>query len=91
MQPGMPPGMQAAMQAAMQAVPAAAAAAMAAFPAAMAVALPPPAAGFVAPPSYPVSLDWTEEEQRALEAGMQRYPPDRFDVVQVGAGCSRWI
>ncbi|KAI7836264.1 hypothetical protein COHA_009854 [Chlorella ohadii] len=67
MQPMMPPG---------------AAAAIAAFPAAMAVALPPPAAGFVAPPSYPVSLDWTEEEQRALEAGMQRYPPDRFDVVQ---------
>lgn len=63
-------------------MPPAAAAAMAAFPAAMAVALPPPAAGFVAPPNYPVSLDWTEEEQRALEAGMQRYPPDRFDVVQ---------
>ena len=72
-------------------MPPAAAAAMAAFPAAMAVALPPPAAGFVAPPNYPVSLDWTEEEQRALEAGMQRYPPDRFDVVQVcrGGGC-RW-
>lgn len=76
MQPVMPPG---------------AAAAIAAFPAAMAVALPPPAAGFVAPPSYPVSLDWTEEEQRALEAGMQRYPPDRFDVVQVRGGGLRLL
>lgn len=31
--------------------------------------LPPPAAGFVHPPPYAVALDWTEEEQRALEAG----------------------
>jgi hypothetical protein len=29
-----------------------------------------------------VSLDWTEEEQRALEAGVQSHPPDRFDTVQ---------
>jgi hypothetical protein len=29
-----------------------------------------------------VALDWTEEEQRALEAGKQRYPADRFDAVQ---------
>ena len=47
-----------------------------------AVHLPPPAAGFVHPPPYAVALDWTEEEQRALEAGMVRYPPDRFDLVQ---------
>ncbi|KAL4853147.1 hypothetical protein ACK3TF_005841 [Chlorella vulgaris] len=48
----------------------------------MAVQLPPPAPGYLAPPSWPVSLDWTEEEQRALEAGVQSHPPDRFDTVQ---------
>lgn len=48
----------------------------------MAVALPPPAPGYLAPPAWPVALDWTEEEQRALEAGMARYPPDHFDMVQ---------
>ena len=46
------------------------------------MALPPPAPGFLAPPAWPVALDWTEEEQRALESGMQRYPADRFDAVQ---------
>lgn len=46
------------------------------------MALPPPAPGYLAPPTWPVALDWTEEEQRALEAGVQRYPPDRFDMVQ---------
>lgn len=46
------------------------------------MALPPPAAGFIAPPTFQVALDWTEEEQRALEAGLQRYPPDRFDLIQ---------
>lgn len=29
-----------------------------------------------------VSLDWTEEEQRALESCMARFPPDHFDPVQ---------
>jgi hypothetical protein len=48
----------------------------------MAVALPPPAPGYLAPPAWPVALDWTEEEQRALEAGMARYPPDHYDMVQ---------
>ena len=47
-----------------------------------AVHLPPPAAGFVHPPPYAVSLDWTEEEQKALEQGMQKFPADRFDLVQ---------
>lgn len=47
-----------------------------------AMTLPPPAPGFMAPPSFQVALDWTEEEQRALEAGLQRYPPEHFDLVQ---------
>ncbi len=46
------------------------------------MALPPPAPGFIAPPTFQVALDWTEEEQRALEAGLQRYPPEHFDLVQ---------
>lgn len=46
------------------------------------MALPPPAPGYIAPPTFQVALDWTEEEQRALEAGLQRYPPEAFDLVQ---------
>lgn len=32
--------------------------------------------------AWNISLDWTEDEQRALETCMQRFPPDRFDSVQ---------
>jgi hypothetical protein len=35
-----------------------------------------PAAG------WNVSLDWTDEEQRTLEACIFRFPADRFDSVQ---------
>mgnify|MGYP001810503162 CR=1 FL=1 len=40
------------------------------------------AAGYIAPPAFQVALDWSEEEQKALEAGLARYPADRFDFVQ---------
>ena len=43
---------------------------------------PPPQALLLPPASWQVSLDWTEEEQRALEAAMQRYPADRVSVVE---------
>eukprot|EP00887_Chlorella_sp_A99_P007494 scaffold2.g7494.t1 len=42
----------------------------------------PPQALMLPPAAWQVSLDWTEEEQRALEAALARYPPERVPVAE---------
>lgn len=44
---------------------------------------PPPQQALILPPaSWGVSLDWTDEEQRALEAAMAQFPPERASVAE---------
>ena len=38
--------------------------------------------GLVSYSGWGVTLDWSEDEQRTLEACMYRFPPDRFDPLQ---------
>ena len=48
----------------------------------------PPGMVFAPSPAWHISLEWTDDEQRVLEDHLARFPPERYDALQVRFFCA---